>query len=297
MPRRALIGPWGHNDPVHGVPGAGGRARSASACAGATAGSRASTNGIDDEPMLVAWLQDSVPPARPLRRAARALGRRGELAARRAAPRCALAARRRARVLEPRRRARARCSTSRGAQTIGLDGGAWCADGHSDDLPLDQRADDGRSLCFDSAAARGAARAARARAGASSTLVSDRPLALVERAALRAAARRRVAARDARPAQPHATARATTASSRSCRASRSRCASRWTRSATASPPGSRLRVALSPTYWPLAWPSPEAVTLGRRRRRELDRAAAARRGDGARARPRCARPRSRRPTR
>ena len=26
--------------------------------------------------------------------------------------------------------------------------------------------------------------------------------------------------------------------------------------------GSRLRVALSPTYWPLAWPSPEAVTLG-----------------------------------
>src|SRR4029077_15723157 len=28
------------------------------------------------------------------------------------------------------------------------------------------------------------------------------------------------------------------------------------------PAGSRLRVAVSPTYWPLAWPSPEAVTLG-----------------------------------
>jgi hypothetical protein len=26
--------------------------------------------------------------------------------------------------------------------------------------------------------------------------------------------------------------------------------------------GSRLRVAVSPTYWPLAWPSPEPVTLG-----------------------------------
>jgi len=26
--------------------------------------------------------------------------------------------------------------------------------------------------------------------------------------------------------------------------------------------GSRVRVALSPTYWPLAWPSPEAVMLG-----------------------------------
>ena len=26
--------------------------------------------------------------------------------------------------------------------------------------------------------------------------------------------------------------------------------------------GSRLRVAVSPTYWPLAWPSPESVTLG-----------------------------------
>jgi hypothetical protein len=26
--------------------------------------------------------------------------------------------------------------------------------------------------------------------------------------------------------------------------------------------GSRIRVAISPTYWPLAWPSPEPVTLG-----------------------------------
>ena len=36
-------------------------------------------------------------------------------------------------------------------QTVGLDGGAWCADGRSADLPLDQRAEDSRSLTFTSA--------------------------------------------------------------------------------------------------------------------------------------------------
>ena len=44
-------------------------------------------------------------------------------------------------------------------QTVGLDGGAWCADGRSDDLPLDQRGEDARSLTLRLAAARRAARA------------------------------------------------------------------------------------------------------------------------------------------
>ena len=61
-PRRALIGPWGHNDPVHGVPGP-------------AVGIldelvrwwdrwlKGVDSGIDGDPMLVAYLQDPVQPA------------------------------------------------------------------------------------------------------------------------------------------------------------------------------------------------------------------------------------------
>ena len=61
VPRRGLIGPWGHNDPVHGVP----------APAVGSLGEcvrffdrwlKGVPNGLDEEPMLTAWLQDSVPP-------------------------------------------------------------------------------------------------------------------------------------------------------------------------------------------------------------------------------------------
>ena len=37
----------------------------------------------------------------------------------------------------------------RGLQACGLDSGAWCADGGSDDLPPDQRAEDGMSFCVE----------------------------------------------------------------------------------------------------------------------------------------------------
>ena len=39
----------------------------------------------------------------------------------------------------------------RGLQLTGMDAGAWCAEGTPGDWPLDQRAEDGRSLCFTSA--------------------------------------------------------------------------------------------------------------------------------------------------
>ena len=111
--------------------------------------------------MLIAWLQDSVPPR------ARYDERPGRWIAEASWPPAAAAhaaASTSPRAAPSRRTAGERAVLEvRGAQTTGLDGGAWCADGHSDDLPFDQRADDGRSLCFDSRAARGAARAARPR--------------------------------------------------------------------------------------------------------------------------------------
>ena len=79
---------------------------------------------------------------------------------------------------------------------------------------------------------------------------------------MRAPAGRRLAARHARPAQPHPS-----------RGPRSRRAARAGRAVHGARPARRHRPPLlgrargcaspiSPTYWPLAWPSPEAVTLG-----------------------------------
>ena len=74
VPRRALIGPWGHNDPVHGNPGPGGRhPERVRALVGSLAqGHR--QRGSTTSPMVVAWMQDSVPPSANLAAATRALG-------------------------------------------------------------------------------------------------------------------------------------------------------------------------------------------------------------------------------
>ena len=148
----------------------------------------------------------------------------------------------------------------RGAQTTGLDGGAWCADGHSDDLPFDQRADDGRSLCFDSPPLE-APLELLGHAVADLTLVSDRPLALVSvrlcellpggASLLVTRGQLNLTHREGHdrvvplvPGEPFAV-----------RVPLDAIGHRFSA-------GSRLRVAVSPTYWPLAWPSPESVTLG-----------------------------------
>ena len=78
--------------------------------------------------------------------------------------------------------------------------------------------------------------------------------------AVRGAARRRVAARDARPAQPLPPPLA-------CRAGRVvpgeevEVTVRMDSIGHRFPAGSRIRLSVSPCYWPLAWPSPEPVTL------------------------------------
>ena len=142
-PRRALIGPWGHNDPVHGNPGP---------AVGILSEFvrwwdrwlKGIKNGVDAEPMVVAWMQDSVPPAANLEQ------RPGRWVAEERWP---------SPLLRPLTLAlgdgdlggapAAGVTRSVGSvQTVGLDGGAWCADGRSADLPVDQAADDARSLTF-----------------------------------------------------------------------------------------------------------------------------------------------------
>jgi hypothetical protein len=256
VPCRALVGPWGHNDPVHGVP----------APAVGSLGEcvrffdrwlKGRENGLDAEPRLIAWLQDSVPPRarydeRPGRWVAEASWpprEQRELRLQLAAGRALQAAAGPREVL-----------AVRGSQTTGLDGGAWCADGHSDDLPFDQRADDGKSLCFDSEPLLVPVELL-GHPVAELTLISDRPLALASvrlcellpggASLLVTRAQHNLAHADGHarveplvPGEPFAV-----------RIPLDAIGHRFA-------PGSRIRVAISPTYWPLAWPSPEAVTLG-----------------------------------
>jgi putative CocE/NonD family hydrolase len=144
-PRKGLIGPWGHHFPQEGVPGP-------------AIGFLQETvrwwdhwlkdidTGMMDEPMLRVWTQDSTAPApfyaqRPGRWVTETswpslhvkpqrlflTGRR--LSTRAGAP---------------------ESQQIQGAQAAGLLSGVWSAFGRPGDLPPDQRPEDGHALCFDS---------------------------------------------------------------------------------------------------------------------------------------------------
>jgi uncharacterized protein len=255
VPRRAIIGPWGHNDPVHGTPGP----------AVGILGEltrwwdrwlKGVDNGVDREPALVAYMQDSVAPAanretRPGRwvaeptwpspnvRAATWFLDRGSL------------------DQTPTEEVSEASVAS--VQTLGVAGGVWCADGKSADLATDQRHDDADSLCCDSAPlgqpleilgvatlrlvihadqplAMISARLCEVRDDGSSLLVTRSQLNLYHHYS-HAEPRLLV------PGEPISVTLAMDSIAHRFAA------------------GSRIRVAISPCYWPFSWPSPEPVTL------------------------------------
>lgn len=243
VPRRGIIGPWGHNDTEEGVPGPG---------AGVLAEVvrwydrwlKGIPNGVDEEPALAAYLQDRIVPA----------------------GRCAVRPGRW--VTEPswpspdvveQMLAFGGDGVIRGLQACGLDSGAWCADGNSDDLPPDQRAEDGMSFCVDLEPLE-APLELLGFARVSFTVTSDEPLALVaarlcdvgpDGASLLvtrglANLAQRTSRAEPTPLVPGAPERVTV----ELDAIGHRFGA-----------GRRLRLAFSPTYWPLAWPSPRAATL------------------------------------
>ena len=252
-PRRGLIGPWAHAWPQAGPPGP-------------TIGFLqhlvrwwrhwlcGEQNGVMDGPMLTAYLQDPLPPA----------GCYTHVPGRW--------------VTEPQwPSARIRPWTLRfgpdtlnddagagavafsGVQSAGVDAGSWCPYGEVADWPGDQRAMDGMSACFTSA-----------------PLDSDVDVLGFPRLTLRIASDRPLALVSARLCElaPDGASTLVTRGQLNLAHCESHehpsplvpgepvlvtfdldaCGHRFAA-------GNRIRIGLSPTYWPFAWPSPEPVTL------------------------------------
>jgi uncharacterized protein len=244
-PRKGLIGPWAHAFPDDALPGPS---------IGFLQESvrwfdhwlKGIDTGIMDEPMLRVWMQDSVEPrpsyeVRPGRWVAEAKW---------PSPRIEH------QIWElplgsPR--------SVRAVQSTGTQAGVWCAEGQAGELPSDQRPDDALSLTFDfdplsepleilgspvvtldlevdRPQALVAVRLCEVFSDGTSALVTRGVLNLTHRESHEKPGVLEPATRYAVPVPLDVTAQSFAT-------------------------GSRVRVAVTPAYWPWLWPSPEEVTL------------------------------------
>jgi uncharacterized protein len=245
VPRKGLVGPWAHAFPDDAVPGPS---------IGFLQESvrwwdhwlKRIENGVMDEPMLRVWMQEPVEP-RPSYEE-----RPGRWVAEAAWPADGIAMKTRELPVQG-------SAEIVGAQGAGTEAGVWCSDGQSADLPGDQRADDALSLLFDLEPLQegfellGSPEVTLA-------LAVDRPQglvcvrlcevapdgtsSLVSRGLINLAHRESHEAPT--PLEP---------------GRRYDVRVPLDFIAQAVPAGHRLRVAVSPTYWPWAWPSPDPVRL------------------------------------
>lgn len=265
-PVRGLIGPWGHTRPEAGAPGPA--IGFLQECVRFFAHSLdGEDTGFFDEPRLVSYLQEPVAPAGSYAE------RPGRWVADPAWPspavadwRWALAGEHLVDSLVGDRSAgdwHAGSPTSarslRGLQTTGVDGGVWCGDGSAADFALDQRGDDGASLSWDSEPLKERVELL-GRGQAALRVRVDRPWALI-------AARVCDVAPDgtstlvARGVLNLGRRKGHDRSVPMPAGSEVEVVVPFQATGYAIPAGHRLRLAVSPTYWPWAWPSPEPVTL------------------------------------
>jgi predicted acyl esterase len=253
-PRKGLIGPWAHAYPHFAMPGPQ-IGFLQEALRWWDHWLKGVDTGVMREPMLRAWMMQSVPPAkhhdeRPGRWIAEATWPSPGVAPRQwflaEQGLCDEAA-----DLSPRQV----CS----AQDVGRAAGSWCPFGRGQDDAGEQREDDARSLTFetepldhtieilgapvvtlevscDAAAASLAIRLCDVHPDGASLRISFGILNLAHRDGHEAPA----------PLRP---------------GERYRVAIKLNDAGFAFPPGHRIRVAISTAYWPMIWPSPEAATV------------------------------------
>ncbi len=256
VPRKGLIGPWSHKYPHVAVPGP-------------AIGFLQETlrwwdtwlkdveTGLMDEPMLRVWMQDSVPPT------SRYAYRPGRWVAEPSWPspnvelqRFVLAPHK---ILPVGTAVEETPLTIQSPLTVGLFAGKWCSYAAGPDLAHDQRQEDGGALVFDSDPLDEAVEILGA-AVVELELSGDRPLAMV---AVRLSD---IAPDDKATRVSYGLLNLTHRTSRErpehlAPGTRYRVRVRLNDVAQVFPRGHRLRIALSTSYWPLAWPSPTPVRL------------------------------------
>jgi predicted acyl esterase len=243
-PKKGLMGPWGHQYPEEGVPGPR-IGFLQEALRWWDYWLKGIENGIMDEPQLCIWMQDSVEPRT-------SYGTRpGRWVAEPSWPSPNV-------EVEPRPLDFPTGPIS-SSSVVGLEAGCWCGFGVEGDFAPDQRREDALSLCSTSDPLEepleilGFPRVAL-------TLTVDQPQALVA-----------VRLCDVHPSGASLLvtrgilnlAHRDSHETPSPLEKNSRIHVRIQLSSIAHvfPAGHRLRVGVSPIYWPWAWPSPELVTL------------------------------------
>ncbi|MCG6873270.1 MAG: CocE/NonD family hydrolase [Gammaproteobacteria bacterium] len=254
VPCKGLIGPWAHTFPHLGVPGpAIGFLQEALRWWDRWL--KGQRNGIDQEPVLRVWMQESVTPAPQY----------AEIPGRWVAETAWPSTRITPEILHL---ASGGLGTDPGKteerilsspQTCGLRGGEWCAFGSDGEMPRDQRPDDGFSLTFDTRRLEKRTEILGAPV-VRITLAADQPTAnLIVRlcdvapdgSSLRVSygvlnLAHRASHSSPKPLEPGEFCSVVLA---------------LNDIAHAFPPGHRIRLAISSAYWPIVWPSSAKVHI------------------------------------
>jgi hypothetical protein len=253
-PRKGLIGPWSHAFPHDSVPGPS-IGYLQEAVRWWDCWLKGVDNGIMDEPMLRAWIQDSLPPQPQFEE------RPGRWIAEPGWPSANVTPRRLhlgwGHLSDEEREVHEVSFSS--PQTLGVRGGEWCGFGAEGEAPRDQRADDGGSELFDSDPLT-AEMDLFGTPVLTLDVMADKPVAfLVARlcdvfpdgtSARISYGILNLCQRDSReqpqPLEPGVWYRVTL---------------ELDDLGQSVPAGHRLRLALSTSYWPMIWPGPERAIL------------------------------------
>jgi putative CocE/NonD family hydrolase len=253
-PKKGLIGPWAHVFPQSGVPGpAIGFLQEAVRWWDHWL--KGEPSDIMEEPLYRVWMQESVDPQpyyeeRPGRWVAETVWPSPRIESRRL-------------FLNPGRLDPAPTQPAKLAfsspQTTGLSAGEWCAFGAEGEMPLEQRPDDGRSLTFETGPL------------AERVEILGAPVVELDVAADEPQALLAVRLNDI---QPEGTSTLVTYGLLNLTHREGherpeplepgklyRVRLQLNDIAHAFPAGHRIRIALSSSYWPIAWPSPDAAIV------------------------------------